>query len=71
MRVLRSFLIEAKQCGRFADPAVRKMADTMTVVATAKRRGAETRLDKRFAPKMSAKYPPVAKKACLGKIPKQ
>jgi hypothetical protein len=64
-------LIEAKQGGRFADPAVPKMADTMPVMATAKRRRPETRLDKRFKPKMSEKHPPGAKNTCLGKIPKK
>jgi hypothetical protein len=64
-------LIEAKQRGRFAGPGVRKMAGTMTVKAIAKRRRPETRLDKRFKPKMSEKHPPREKNTCLGKIPKK
>jgi hypothetical protein len=58
-------LVEAKQGGRFADPAVPKMADTMPVMATAKRRRPEIK------PKMSEKHPPGAKNTCLRKIPKK
>jgi hypothetical protein len=64
-------LIEAKPGGGFAGSGVRKMANTMTAIATAKRRRPETRLDKRFKPKMSEKHPPRAKNTCLGKIPQK